>query len=320
VVVLAATFRRDVRETVHLLISSVGDVTSDLICERLAEDVLRLNWERWNEYSIELDKKGFRIADCFGRVVTEKTIGNIIWRKPVATVDTEPGEFWYCFHEFKNAVESIISQIRLENQRKIPIDPLLNATADKFKQLRVASQHLTVPPWRFTTTPSKHIGTSANVVTKSVTGQPIPGTGDFSKVIYTTTVDPTELADGFPWFLQQEIQATHDLTVVYVGGQHFAFTLDRNLFSGMDWRKSIGTDEVDESWQATTLPKELTDSLSNIMNALGLRFGRIDLLAFNSSCDDVVFLEVNPNGQWAWLDPFLENGLFDAVVDFLISR
>jgi len=305
---------------VHLLITSVGDVTSDLICERLAESVLRLNWERWNEYSIDIDETGYRIADGFGRIVTEKTINNIIWRKPVATVDTDPGEFWYCFHEFKNAVESILAQTRQENQRKIPIDPLLNATADKFKQLRVAARHLTVPSWRFTTTPSEHIKTTADLVTKSVTGQPIPGTGDFSNVIYTTTVDPNELSDGFPWFLQQKIHATHDLTVVYVDGQHFSFTLDRKLFPGLDWRQSIGTDEVDNSWRPATLPKALTDSLSNIMNDLGLRFGRIDLLANNATFDDVVFLEVNPNGQWAWLDPLLENGLFDAVIDFLVSH
>lgn len=36
------------------------------------------------------------------------------------------------------------------------------------------------------------------------------------------------------------------------------------------------------------------------MQSYGLRFGAIDMLRTTAS--EYVFLEVNPNGQWAWLD------------------
>jgi len=44
----------------HLLISSAGDVTSDLLCHRLEGSILRLNWERWNEYAIDVTQDGFQ--------------------------------------------------------------------------------------------------------------------------------------------------------------------------------------------------------------------------------------------------------------------
>jgi hypothetical protein len=304
----------------HLLITSSEDVTSDLICERLAEKVLRLNWERWNEYAVDVCNSGFQISDRFGRRVDESTIANIIWRKPAATVDTEPGEFWYCFQEFKYAIKSIMERVRLGNPRKLPIDPAHNDKSDKFAQLQVASRHLVVPEWVFTSSPSrKEWGNDAWVV-KSVTGKPIPGTGDFSKVIYTNAVDPSSLSDNFPWFLQRRVAAGYDLTVVYVDGQHFGYLLDRSLFVGLDWRQSIGKKEVDEAWIPVEIPRALSNSLSSIMCDLGLRFGRIDLLANDLKCTQVWFLEVNPNGQWAWLDLNQENGLFDAVLDFLVSN
>jgi hypothetical protein len=301
----------------HLLISIAGDVTSDLLCKRLAGNVLRVNWERWKEYDIEIRQSCFRIADHFGRAVTEATLENIIWRKPVKDVEPELGEGWYCFYEFKYAVQSIMEWARQDNPRRLPIDPAHNSRVDKFKQLRAASRYFPVPKWAFTSTPSA-LSLGNECVAKSLTGQPIPGTGELSKVIYTSLVNPNALADGFPWFVQQKADATQDLTVVFVDGKQFGFLLDRSLFHGLDWRQHIGKKEVDEAWKQVALPASLSRSISSLMADLGLRFGRLDLLS-DAKCENVWFLEVNPNGQWAWLDLEQTNGLFDGVVEFLTS-
>jgi hypothetical protein len=143
--------------------------------------------------------------------------------------------------------------------------------------------------------------------------------GKFAPVIYTTPVDPNDLADGFPWFVQEAIAADYDLTIVFVDGRQFAFLLARKLFPGMDWRASIGTPSVDSAWAAVTLPQSLCESTRSIMRDLNLQYGRLDLLVSDATCSNPVFLEVNPNGQWAWLDPRRDNGLFDAVVQFLTA-
>jgi len=302
----------------HIIITSIGDVTSDLLCERLEGDVLRLNWECWSEYRLEIDGDRFCLADRFGRRVTNSSLGNIIWRKPVPEVDLEPGESWYSFREFKYAVMSIVDQVRRTCPARLPIDPRHNAGVDKFWQLQAASRHLPTPRWRFTSVPSRADWSGFSWVVKSATGEPIPGTGDPAKVIYTSDADPGSLADGFPWFVQERVSAPCDLTVVYVDGRQFGFTLERSQFSGLDWRRHIGDPAIDLAWEAATLSPGLQAALGSVMRDLGLRFGRVDLLARESGdVGEATFLEVNPNGQWAWLDPRQDNGLFDAVVAFL---
>jgi hypothetical protein len=136
-------------------------------------------------------------------------------------------------------------------------------------------------------------------------------------VIFTTSVDPTDLADGWPWLIQELIVAAYDLTVVYVHGVCFGFTLERAQLPGLDWRMSIGTELADTQWQMVSLPTELTAAIHAYMNELQLHFGRLDFLARDSLCQDVTFLEVNPNGQWAWLDLDGRHGVLDAVVRWI---
>ena len=62
----------------------------------------------------------------------------------------------------------------------------------------------------------------------------------------------------------------------------------------------------------------LASSATASMYYLELRFERLDLLAQDTTCEKVVFLEMNPNGQWVWLDIDQTKGMFDAVIEVLI--
>ena len=55
------------------------------------------------------------------------------------------------------------------------------------------------------------------------------------------------------------------------------------------------------------------------MDSLGLKFGRLDMLAKDKSLHETKFLEINPNGQWAWLDKSGTDGLLNSVINFLTS-
>ena len=54
------------------------------------------------------------------------------------------------------------------------------------------------------------------------------------------------------------------------------------------------------------------------MQALGLTFGAVDLV--ETPDHDFVFLEVNPNGQWLWIEDQLQLGITDAIVAWLASK
>ena len=51
------------------------------------------------------------------------------------------------------------------------------------------------------------------------------------------------------------------------------------------------------------------------MVSLRLTFGAIDLI--ETPKGEYVFLEINPNGQWLWLDDMLDLGISAAVADWL---
>jgi hypothetical protein len=48
------------------------------------------------------------------------------------------------------------------------------------------------------------------------------------------------------------------------------------------------------------------------MKGIGWTFGRLDFLLPDGK---LIFLEVNPNGQWAWLDLHNNNGLLAKMLD-----
>jgi glutathione synthase/RimK-type ligase-like ATP-grasp enzyme len=53
------------------------------------------------------------------------------------------------------------------------------------------------------------------------------------------------------------------------------------------------------------------------MGALRLTFGAIDLIQTNTG--EYVFLEINPSGQWLWLDDMLGLGISDTMADWLAT-
>lgn len=290
---------------------------SDLICERLGEAVLRLKWECWEEYQIEIVPESFRVADRIGREVTQRNIGNFIWWKPLAHVPVECGERWYGFHECKCATSALVGWARRECPKNLAIDPQHDATIDKFHQLRTASKYFAVPVWCFTTRSNGRDWAGTVSITKSVGGRPIPGSGTPAKVLYTTAVGPAALSDGCSWLIQRRVDASLNLTIMFAGGEQFCFALDRSLFAGLDWRQAIGDPVHRTGRSEVPLPTHLMRRVAALMRTLGLGFERLDLLVADRYFRGATFLEVNPNDHWAWPDLEQSNGLFDSVMRFL---
>jgi len=51
---------------------------------------------------------------------------------------------------------------------------------------------------------------------------------------------------------------------------------------------------------------------------LNLNFGAIDLIL--NEYGEYVFLEINPNGQWAWIEKLLDFNISGAIVNLLKSK
>ena len=51
------------------------------------------------------------------------------------------------------------------------------------------------------------------------------------------------------------------------------------------------------------------------MQELNIKFGAIDII--KTPKDEYVFLEINPNGQWAWIEMQTGQEMSDEIIKFL---
>ncbi len=62
---------------------------------------------------------------------------------------------------------------------------------------------------------------------------------------------------------------------------------------------------------------DIANKCIDLVKRLGLKFSAIDMVLTPSG--KYYFLEINPNGQWAWLEKRTGHKLTEALVDILIK-
>ena len=139
------------------------------------------------------------------------------------------------------------------------------------------------------------------------------------RLVFTTELarDETErlLASlrSAPVLLQQLQPKRADIRVTVVGRRVFAARIGSPTDGHLDWRAVDPELLVHDRHE---LPAEIEALTVELVASLGLKFGALDLLW--TPDDEYVFLEINPNGQWAWLEQELELPIASALVDLLM--
>jgi len=291
-----------------LVVTSSFDATTDVLLRNSTipiERVFRLNYDLVSEYTISVTESAFMIVDPIGRVADLASTYKCYLRKFERKI-TDDYQDKYADEELWYLVRAIVHQL-WSLGRVVLVEPGAETTRlDKLTQLRIAHRHFQVPNWEFCFR-SRSAFTSP-VVVKSLSRGKIG-----EKVLYANRVEPTGLDVQWPWFQQEIVEAEYDVTVVYVRGKQFAYRLDRReiIASGrVDW-KSDRANKGLQTWEYLELPASASAVISSLMHDMKLDFGRLDFLMRNNG--ELVFLEVNPNGQFAWLDLDDSRGLITAV-------
>jgi hypothetical protein len=292
-----------------LIISNSMDGTTDLLLPFLKErkQVFRLNVDIWSEYLISIDNDSFLIVDPTGRQISEAACTGLYMRKAYFLDENrhKPNggdlESW-CQHQIRAVVDSLywicknkclVRLVERNADRRLP----------KILQMRVGQEFFKVPNWSITTSPGSS-GLGREIVCKGLRSSFL---GDY-KTLFTTKTFLKDLDPGFPWFLQEYIDYDRDITVVFVSRRSFAFFRERRSGEIIDYRQVKGGQ--DTGWDLCVVPPDLECAINKYMDRLGLSFGRLDFVLKDNT---YYFLEVNSNGQFAWLDPDNKSGLLDWV-------
>lgn len=131
-------------------------------------------------------------------------------------------------------------------------------------------------------------------------------------VIYTNRVTDEDMQHidstrQSPSIFQEYIDKDYELRVTVVGKEIFSAKIDsqRDVETSIDWRKKPQLNDHGVKMESVKLPDHVTSKLLLFMERIGLRFGCIDMIVTPEG--EYVFLEINPNGQWYFVQ--LETGL-----------
>jgi len=121
-----------------------------------------------------------------------------------------------------------------------------------------------------------------------------------------------------PMVFQEKIPKKYELRVVFIGMKSFAAKIDSNRLPDgeVDWRNNALTSM--DQWEPYELPEKIHLKLNQLMNFFGLNYGGIDIIV--TPDDEYIFLEVNPGGEFYWLEKYAQLPLSDAFADVLLGQ
>lgn len=319
-----------------LIVTNEKDLASDYLILRLRErgvDFRRFNTEQLGvsvsvEISLIGNETNFRIDFDDGTVLTRDSISGVYFRQPVppdysSTVVREEVGF-----ANTEALELLRSLWRLLPEHLWLNHPKrLWIASNKVEQLVVAVNRGLRIPRTLISANAESVGAFFSQQKGGVVGKAIRHgfvTRDDGLLLAGTQRIPKSfpaIASEFavvPMTYQEEIEKALDIRVVVIDHHVFSTAItspDSNTI--IDWRIS---DILSQSLSHSkiTLPAAVEDSCRAVVDAFGLRYSSIDMIEDTSG--NIIFLELNPNGQWAWLEQLTGHPIRDAIIDALTSR
>ena len=133
----------------------------------------------------------------------------------------------------------------------------------------------------------------------------------FTNVVRKEHFESIEKYDLTPCIFQECIEKKYEIRVTIVNGILFSAKVESQLNdkTKIDWRKEK------LEFKKYELPKNISDKCLSLLEELNLNFGAIDLI--KTMRDEYVFLEINPNGQWAWIEFDTGLPISDEIINFL---
>jgi len=323
----------EVRPRSHILvISNKGDITTDLVIKRLRD--LHLPFVRFNtedfpkevEITIDVsnDNSGVEISTPKQRL-SDKDIKVVWYRRPklpdfqdcdLSTDDClfairETDEFFQNLWYFLNEVHWVNSPHALAKAEM------------KALQLKVASMvGFTIPHTNFSNS-----GRAFDLLRKThdnhIVVKPIShgsyGKADDSAIFATdlsdAPIDPENFSiETCPLIIQEKVFKKSDVRLTVFGEELFAYEIQPNDKNQpvLDWRR-YSPDQLKHS--RVNPPFHVVESIRHFMKYFELKFGAFDFALDTNG--EWIFLEINPSGQFAWLELATGDRLIDSLIRLL---
>lgn len=304
------------RPTELLILTNSVDGTSDILVELLRTRgiaTFRLNVDLWSSYLWEISRTDIRFEDPVGNrfLISDNTLA--LFRKPfIDLVRSENANIEPIVKGQIRGLVQFVAALGRSNSNLRLIEPYADQRLPKLKQLTDADSYFAVPDWRYFNRVAAPNWERA--ITKPLSDSQLAD----GNIFFTSRFEQGTLDGNSPWFVQEEIANSQDVTCVFIAGQCWFYKcLGDRAADGVDWRTTINSN-TEPNWVRLIGPEweSRSVSVSRLMEKWGLHYGRLDFML--DSASELWFLECNSNGQFGWLDNEqfeLHSAFLDAVFD-----
>jgi glutathione synthase/RimK-type ligase-like ATP-grasp enzyme len=307
-----------------LIITNKDDYTADYLINKLNQQnrkYYRLN----TEDIFDLCKVSFKIIEHTLKTVFpfSDEIEAVWFRRvkfPVLNDMLSTKEKEYMYNEidafFKNLWETI-------DAKWLSIPHFTYRAESKLLQLKKAGQLEFNLPKSLISSDAEEISNFYYELNKNVIIKPLYNNryrGDaLDWLIYTNKLTDEKLeslskAAPLHSIYQECIQKKLELRVTVVGNEVFAASVDSQNHSATktDWRRKK------LKFKSFELPEMIKTKCIKLVKDLNISFGAIDIILTPE--DKYIFLEINPNGQWAWIEFDTEQKISQSIIEYLYGR
>ena len=295
-----------------LLFTNKDDVTTDLIVQELKRqkiDFYRFNTEELSksvEIVLDLNKDLFLLIDKLdNKEYHLLDFTDIYYRRPELPiyndVDLTEGERSFLQIEIYYTLEGVYRLLSKKHWFN-NVFAIRNAENKIYQLLLAKEVGLTIPSSLISNhydSVKRFLGHGKHII-KPVHNARIMDEKQ-PQIVYTSEITQAikkEEAEFNINYLQKKIEKRCDVRATFINKKCFAVTIDSQQLEDtcIDWRKG----EHILQHTPIELPLDIQSKCLRLMRRLNLDYGAIDFVLDKQG--NYVFLEINPNGQWAWIE------------------
>lgn len=296
-----------------LIITSSFDRTCDYIMARYKDIAFfRLNTDNFSNYRISYDLSGFRIKDSSGDEVNSANCKSIYYRKPASEDLTGVIDAQYQAFSHKESHSLIEGFVESFSGRCLSKPSVMRRADNKILQAYLAQRVGFIIPDLVIT--NDNLAISALEEHKTIVKPLSIGSVSYdNKKEYVQTNEynlniNNDSLKYSPAYFQKYISKDYEVRATFVCEQVFSVKIESD--NKIDWRKKNNN----VNYEIFELPEEVYNKCLKFMAENNINFGCFDFIINQGTW---YFLEMNANGQWAWLE--FETGMIisKAIVDYL---
>lgn len=314
------------KEIEVLIISNLMDFTTDLICIELNKrnvKYIRLNRDMFNKYKIKIDIESTSMLVEINEeeyIISDRSLISIYYRAPVFLRENSNETLDIEKQLYRSQWMSFIRNLSIfENCRWINNPNSTFKAEDKLLQLKKAKEIGFDIPYTLLVNSLNYLNIKDDeqYVVKSL--DTVLLKHDNKELFaYTNIISGKELKrsrlDIAPIIFQKYIDNKTDIRVTAIGSKIIPVRIEKNSIGIKgDWR----LEKENIEYNAMKLPKEIEEKCVKILETFKLEFAGIDLIESNGK---YYFIEINPTGEWAWLNEKSNCRIDEAICDYLLMK